>query len=144
LTKEQIEKMVADAEKYKDDDDKHQKRVGAKGKLEQYAYGLRTTIDDPKMKDKVSSTDRETIEKAVKETQSWLESHDSAEAEEYEAKQKELEGQCQPIIMQIYQSAGGAPGGMPGAGGMPDFGGADGGAAPSSGSSAGPKVEEVD
>lgn len=126
-----------------DDDEKHQKRVGAKGKLEQYAYGLRSTIDDPKTKDKVSPSDRETIEKAVKETQSWLESNESADAEVFEAKQKELEGVCQPIIMQIYSAGGGAPGGMPG-GGMPDFGGADGGAAPSSGSSAGPKVEEVD
>lgn len=142
LTKEQIERMVADAEKYKDEDEKHQARVSAKGKLEQYAYGLRTTIDDPKMKDKISSSDRETVEKAIKETTSWLESNDRAEKEEYENKQKELEGQCQPIIMKLYQGAGGAPGGMPG--GMPDFGGEDGGAAPSGGASAGPKVEEVD
>lgn len=94
-----------------DDDEKHQKRVGAKGKLEQYAYGLRSTIDDPKTKDKVSPSDRETIEKAVKETQSWLESNESADAEVFEAKQKELEGVCQPIIMQIYSAGGGAPGG---------------------------------
>jgi len=140
LTKEQIEKMVADAERYKDDDEKHQQRVGAKGKLEQYVYGLKTTIDDPKMKDKVSGGDRETIEKSIKDAQSWLESHESAEKEEFESKQKEVEGVCQPIIMKIYQSSGGAPGG---AGGMPDFGGEE--AAPSSGgSSAGPKVEEVD
>jgi len=139
LTKEQIEKMVADAEKYKDDDEKHQQRVQAKGKLEQYVYGLRTTIDDPKMKDKVTGSDRDTVEKAIKDTQSWLESHDSAEKEEYESKQKEVEGICQPVMMKIYQAGGGAPG----AGGMPDFGGEE--AAPSSsGSSSGPKVEEVD
>jgi L1 cell adhesion molecule like protein len=120
LTKEQIERMVADAEKYKDDDEKHQARVGAKGKFEQYAYGLRTTIDDPKMKDKIDASDRETVEKAVKEAQQWLESNDAAEKEEYESKQKELEGICQPIVMKLYSEAGGAPGGMPG--GMPDFG----------------------
>ena len=142
LTKEQIEKMVADAEKYKDDDEKHAQRVGAKAKLEQYVYGLRTTIDDPKMKDKVSDSDREAVEKAIKEAQSWLESHESAEKEEFESKQKEVEGVCQPIIMKIYQSGGGAPGGM---GGMPDFGGEDAGAS-SAGSqnTAGPRVEEVD
>jgi len=105
-------------------------------------YGLRTTIDDPKMKDKVSSEDKETVEKAIKEAQDWLSSHEGAEKEEYEAKQKEVEGVCQPIVMKIYQQ-GGAPGG---AGGMPDFGGADGGAdsGASSNPSAGPKVEEVD
>lgn len=92
LTKEQIERMVADAEKYKEEDEKHQARVGAKGKLEQYAYGLKTTIDDPKMKDKISGEDRDTIEKIVKDTQDWLSSHESAEKEEFEAKQKEVEG----------------------------------------------------
>jgi heat shock protein 1/8 len=94
------------------------------------------------MKDKISSDDRATVENAVKDAQSWLSSHESAEKEEFESKQKELEGVCQPIIMKLYQGAGGAPGGMPGMGGMPDFGGADGGAeAPPA---AGPKVEEVD
>jgi heat shock protein 1/8 len=57
----------------------------------------------------VSDSDRETIEKAIKETQAWLESHQSAEREVYESKQKELEGQCQPIIMKLYQGAGGVP-----------------------------------
>jgi len=142
LTKEQIERMVADAEKYKAEDEAHQAKVGAKGKFEQYAYGLRTTIDDPKMKDKISSEDRATVESAVKDAQSWLSSHDSAEKEEFEAKQKELEGVCQPIIMKLYQGAGGAPGGMPG--GMPDFGGADGGAGGDAAPASGPKVEEVD
>jgi len=141
LTKEQIERMVADAEKFKEEDDKHAARVSAKGKLEQYVYGLRTTIDDPKMKDKVSSEDRDTIEKQVKETQDWLAANEAADKDTFEAKMKEVEGICQPIVMKIYQSAGGAPGG---AGGMPDFGGADGGADSGAASSAGPKVEEVD
>jgi len=138
LTKEQIERMVAEAEKFKEEDERHAARISAKGKLEQYAYGLRTTIDDPKMKDKISSDDRETIEKAIKETQSWLESHESATKEEFESKQKELESQCQPIVMKLYQSGGGAPGGMP------DFGGDEAPQQSSGGSSAGPKVEEVD
>jgi len=142
LTKEQIERMVSDAEKYKAEDEKHQARMSAKNKLEQYAYGLKTTIDDPKLKDKVTASDRSAIETAVKDIQTWLSSNEHADQEEYEKKQKELEGTCQPIIMKLYQ-AGGAPGGAPG--GMPDFGGdASGGAGGSSGGSSGPKVEEVD
>ena len=68
-----------------------------------------------------------------------------AEKDEFEHKQKELEGVCMPIITKLYQAAGGAPGGMPegfpGAGGAP--GGAPGGAAPGAGGS-GPTIEEVD
>jgi len=121
-------------------------RITAKNKLEQYAYGLKSTINDEKTKGKISDEDKATIEKNITETTKWVESNENASTEEFEHKQKELESACQPIIMKLYQ-AGGGPGGAPG--GMPDFGGAGpqgGGAGPSStgGSSAGPKVEEVD
>lgn len=143
LTKEQIERMVADAERFKAEDEKHAQRVSAKNKLEQYIYGLRTTVSDEKLKDKVSGDDRSTIEKLIKDTQSWLDGNDSASSDEYEAKQKEVEGTAQPIMMKIYQA-----GGAPGVGGMPDFGGEGAGdnegASASAGSSSGPKVEEVD
>lgn len=145
LTKEQIDRMVADAEKFRDDDKKQADRIAAKNKLEQYAYGLKSTLSDEKTKDKISDSDRSTIESAINETTKWVESNENASTEEFEAKQKELEGTAQPIIMKIYQAGGGAPGG--GMGGMPDmgdFGAGAGGAGPSAGSASGPKVEEVD
>ena len=80
--------------------------------------------------------DKEKIEAAVQETLDWLDKNQLAEKDEFEAKQKELEGAVNPIMMKVYQAAGG--GGMP-EGGMP--GGGMGGA-PGGGS--GPTVEEVD
>jgi len=144
LTKEQIERMVADAEKFRDEDKKHADKISAKNKLEQYAYGLKSTLNDEKTKDKISSDDKATIESAITETTKWIESNDHATTEEFEHKQKELESKCQPIIMKLYQAGGMPGGGAPG--GMPDFGGAGPGtgAGPSTGTSAGPKVEEVD
>lgn len=65
----------------------------------------------------------------------WLDKNQLAEKEEFDAKQKEVEAIANPIMTKLYQSAGGAPGDMPG-GGMPDMG------APGAG--AGPTVEEVD
>ena len=77
------------------------------------------------------------------QTISWLDSNQLAEQEEFEHKQKELEGICNPIITKLYQSSGGAP--PPGAGGMPDFSGGAGGAAPGAGQGgSGPTIEEVD
>jgi L1 cell adhesion molecule like protein len=147
LTKEQIDRMVADAEKFREEDKKQADRIAAKNKLEQYAYGLKSTINDEKTKDKISDSDRSTLESAINDTTKWVETNENASTEEFEAKQKELEGTAQPIIMKIYQ-AGGAPGGMGGMPDMGDFGGAAGagaGAGPSTGgSSSGPKVEEVD
>lgn len=61
----------------------------------------------------------------------------SAEKDEFEHQQKELEKVCNPIMTKLYQSAGGVPGGMPG--GFPGAGGAPGG-----GASSGPTIEEVD
>lgn len=90
---------------------------------------------------KLSSEDKETVEKAVEEAIQWLDSNQLAEVDELEDKLKQLESTCSPIISKIYQEggAGGAPGGFPGAGGMPEGGAPGAGAAPSSG--AGPKIE---
>jgi len=145
LSKDQIEKMVREAEQYKADDEKNKSKVEAKNGLENYSYSLRNTIRDEKVTDKLSSEDKAALEKAVDDAIKWLDSNQTAEKEEFEAKQKELEGVAMPIMTKLYQQ-GGAPGGMPGGmpGGFP--GGADGGASsgPSSSSNEGPKIEEVD
>jgi len=141
LSKEEIEKMVKDAEKYKDDDEKQKTRIASKNSLESYAFNIKSTIEDEKLKDKISDDDRKKVLDKVNDTLAWLESNQLAEKEEFDDRQKELEGICNPIITKLYQSAGGAPGGMPG--GMPGgFPGA--GAAPGGGSTGGPTIEEVD
>jgi len=70
----------------------------------------------------------------------WLESNDSAAKDEYEAKQKELEALCNPIVSKLY---GGETGGAAGA--DMDADPHSGHGHPSDGTNAaGPKVEEVD
>lgn len=92
--------------------------------------------------DKITEADKTTIMDKCNEVIRWLDANQLAEKEEYEHKQKELESLCNPIITKLYQSAGGAPGGMPP--GFPGAGGA--GAAPGAGGAAGagPTIEEVD
>jgi len=155
LSKEEIEAMVADAEKYKEEDRKHSERVGAKSALEQYAFSMKNTLSDEKFKDKIDKSDKEKIEKAVKDAIDWVAENEQAEKEEFEKKREELEEVCRPIITKLYQSAGGAggPGGPGGPGGFDPsmFAGAGGGggggeegASTSSGPAKGPKIEEVD
>ena len=144
LSKEDIERMVKEAEKFKVDDDKQRDKVQAKNSLESYAYNMKSTVEDEKIKDKISEEDKTAIAEKCKEVIEWLEKTDTADKEDYETKQKELEAVCNPIITKLYQGAGGAGGGMPG-GGMPGgFPGAPGAAQPSSGESTGPTIEEVD
>jgi len=145
LSKEEIERMVNEAEKYKAEDEEATARITAKNGLESYSYNLRNSINDEKLADKFEAADKTKLETAVNETISWLDSSQEASKEEYEEKQKELESVANPIMQKLYGSAGGAPGGFPGAGGFP--GGAPGGAPggfPGAGGEDGPSVEEVD
>ena len=68
LSKDEIDSMVKDAEKYAEEDKKHQDTISAKNGLESYAYSMRNTVSDEKMKDKISEEDRTIIENAVNET----------------------------------------------------------------------------
>merc|ERR1712142_390893 len=145
LSKEEIERMVNDAEKFKDEDNKQKERIAAKNGLESYIFNLKTTIDDEKMADKISADDKKLISDKCDEAIKWLDANQLAEVEEFSEKQKEVEAVCNPIITKLYQSAGGAPGGMPDMGGMPGgMPGAGGAGGASGGSGSGPTIEEVD
>merc|ERR1711892_1264892 len=143
LSKEEIERMVNDAEKFKAEDEKQKDRISSKNGLESYCFNMKTTLDDGKVKDKISEDDMKTITDKCDEAIKWLDANQLAEVEEFNDKQKEVEGVCNPIITKLYADAGGAPGGMPDMGGMGGMPGA--GAAPGAGAGgAGPTIEEVD
>ena len=136
LSKEDIERMVQEAEKYKAEDEEHKKKIEAKNGLENYAYNMKNTMNDDNVGGKIDADDKAKITAAVEETISWLDGNQTAEIDEFEDKLKELEGICNPIISKMYQGAGGA---APDMGGMGGDAGAEGpGAGP------GPKIEEVD
>merc|ERR1711934_127679 len=136
LSQSEIDRMVQEAEKYRAEDEANKSKIEAKNGLENYCFTMRNTLQEEKLKEKFEGDDKDNIEKAVQETLDWLDKNQLAEKDEFEAKQKELEGIVNPIMMKVYQAAGGS-GGMP-EGGMPGAGGA----APGGGG--GPTVEEVD
>lgn len=140
LSKEEIDRMVNDAEKYKAEDEAQKERITAKNQLESYSFNMKSTVEDDNLKGKISEDDKKTIVDKCNEVIAWLDSNQLAEKEEYDHKQKELEGVCNPIITKLYQ-AGGAPGG---AGGMPNFGAGGAPGASEGGSGGGPTIEEVD
>ena len=143
LSKEEIERMLAEAEKYKAEDEAEAGRIGAKNGLESYAYSLKNTLSDSKVDEKLDAADKEKLKAEIDKTVAWLDENQQATKEEYEEHQKELEAVANPIMMKFYGAgeggAGGMPGGMPGGpGGFPGAGGAQGG------HDDGPTVEEVD
>mgnify|MGYP002721906236 FL=1 len=136
LSKEDIERMIAEAEKYKAEDDAAAERIGAKNGLESYAYNLRNSLNEEAFASKLDAADKDKLKKSIDETIEWLDASQEASLDEYKDKQKELEEISNPIMQKAYGAAGGAPGGP---GGFP---GADAGAAP--GGDSGPQVEEID
>merc|ERR1712107_398441 len=122
LSKDDVERMVAEAEKYKAEDEAYKGKVEAKNALESYVFNIRNTLNDDNIGEKLETGDKE---KSV-----------------YKGKQKEVEAVVNPIMTKMYQQAGGA-GGMPGGFDPSQFAGAGGaaGAAPGAGE---PKVEDID
>ena len=140
LSQADIDRMVADAEKYKAQDEEARKKIEAKNSFEGYCYGVRNSING-ELASKVQPDDKKEIERIVKEALDWIDSNQDADASTYESKQKEYEGKLMPLMQKIYAQAGGAPGGID----PSMFAGAGAaGAGPSAGGSSGPTVEEVD
>merc|ERR1712054_586075 len=112
LTEEEIERMVREAEEFAEEDAKVKERVDKRNGLEGYAYNLRNSLNDEEkgIADKIEEEDKETLEEAIKEVLDWLDENQEADAEEYEEKQKSLEGIANPIMQKVYAAGGGAPG----------------------------------
>merc|ERR1739847_141347 len=90
LSKEDIEKMVADAEEFKGEDDKQKERIAAKNGLESYCFNMKSTMEDEKLKDKIDESDKKTIMDKCNEVIAWLDANQTAEEDEYKDKQKEV------------------------------------------------------
>lgn len=135
LSKEDIERMVNEAEQYRSEDEQQRERISAKNALESYCFNMKSTMEDEKIKDKIEASDKEKVMSKCSEVISWLDANQLAEKEEFADKQKELEAICNPIVTKLYQSGGAPPGGFPGADGARPNPGAGG---------AGPTIEEVD
>ena len=113
LSKEDIERMVAEGEQYKEEDELHKKKVEAKNALENYIYSIKNTLADEKTKDKFDDTDRGTLEAKVEELLKWMEDNADAETEAYQEKQKELEKIANPIMQKMHESSPPSADGMP-------------------------------
>ncbi|CAF1054324.1 unnamed protein product [Didymodactylos carnosus] len=141
LSKDEIERMVSDAEKYKKEDEVQRDRITAKNSLESYCFNMKTTMSDDKLAGKISDGDKAKVTSTIDDALKWLEANQLAEKDEFEHKLKDVEKICSPIMTKLYQGEGGAagPGGMPGG-----FPGAGAGGHGGKGGASGPTIEEVD
>ena len=97
LSAEEIQRMVNEAEKYKDEDEKQRERISAKNSLESYAFNMKSTMEDDKVKDKVSKQEHEDIISKCEEVIDWIDKNQTAEQEEFISQQENLERICTRI-----------------------------------------------
>lgn len=100
--------MIKESEKYKAEDDAIKQKIDAKNALENYAFSVRNSLKDEKLKDKFTPEERSRLEELVDQTFKWIESNQNEEPEMYKNKQSKLEEAFNPIMTKIYQQTGGA------------------------------------
>ncbi|PSN49645.1 Heat shock 70 kDa protein cognate 4 [Blattella germanica] len=104
LTKEQIDRMVREADQYQQEDDKQKERIAAKNSLESYCFSLKNTVEDTRLKNKISDSDRDVVMQRCNSVISWLDTNQMAEKDEFEHQRKELERICMPIMKKLHMS----------------------------------------
>merc|ERR1712018_8620 len=135
LSKEEIEKMVEDSEKFKAEDEKQKERVDAKNHLESYCFNIKSSLEDNSVKDKFPESDRKMMTDTCNDAIAWLEKNQMAEVDEFKDKQKELENKFNPIMKNLYGNNQQSGTGSCGAQNNKGFGAQTNG---------GPTIEEVD
>jgi len=119
LSKEDVEKMTADAEKYAKEDEQFKQKVEAKNALENYCYSMKNTLSEDTVKSKVNESQLSAAMNAITEALGWLERNQLAEKDEFDDQRKSVEKACQPVVASL-SSAGGAAAATGGAGGAPN------------------------
>ena len=102
LSKGEIDRMVADAEKYKKEDEMQQEKIAARNSLESYVYSVKQTAEDPNVVNKLNADDLEIVKNKTQEVMAWLDRNSMADKEEYEEKQKDLQQVCSPIMAKLH------------------------------------------
>ena len=104
LSKEEVKRMIDEAETFKNEDNAHRERVKAKNNLESYTFQAKNAVEESTAKEKLSEQDVHTVEETVKNALNWLDNNQTASKEEFEHQLGEVEKVCKPIIMKLYQS----------------------------------------
>jgi L1 cell adhesion molecule like protein len=141
LSQAEIQRMVNDAEQYREEDEQARERVNARNRLEAYAYSCKQAVENYNGS-AISSSDKSTVINACEETQKWLDRNQLADQGEIDHQYQTLEKKCQKIMTKMHTGGGGG-----GGGGQQQYGrrqSQNGNGQGNDDNWGGPRVEEVD
>ena len=122
LSKEDIDRMVNEAEKFKDEDNKQKEKISTRNNLENYIFSVKQAIENGS--DKLTPAEKEAVSKECDKALKWLDNNTLAEKDEFQHRLDELQKVCSPTMMKMH--------------------GADNQQSSGPGTSRGPTVEEMD
>ena len=105
LSADDIQRMVDEAEQFKDDDERMKKQFESKNNLENYLYQVKKSIDEEPMKTKLTDEDRNIVSSKIADIQTWCDENMNATTEENDSQRTELESIFMPIMTKMYQDA---------------------------------------
>jgi len=98
LSKEEVEKMLKDAEKYSEEDQKLKEKIESKNSLENITYQMKSMLDDENVSKNLDTSLKEELSKEVSDIISWLDKNPNEEKELYESKKIEFQNKMKPIL----------------------------------------------
>jgi heat shock protein 1/8 len=111
LSKAEIDRMLSDAEKYREADEKTQKRIQARNQFESYIFGCKQAVEEAPA-GKLSDDDKKIVRDKCTSELAWLDANTLAEKEEFEDRLKETQKVCAPVMAKMHQQGGGGAGGQ--------------------------------
>ncbi|XP_030198901.1 heat shock 70 kDa protein-like [Gadus morhua] len=105
LSKEDIERMVQEADQYKVEDEQQRENIEAKNALGSYAFNMKSSLREDNLKYRVSEEDRKKVEEKCEQAILWMENNQLAEKEEYQHQLNELKKLCIPLIPMMINFA---------------------------------------
>ena len=108
LSRDEIERMLKDAETFKQEDEKQRDRVTSKNKLESYIFSVKQALDENRTSS-ISSSEKSKVEEACNKELKWLDANQTADKDEYEFHYKELHRKCSPIMSRMHSNSSNGP-----------------------------------
>nr|ANA11230.1 heat shock protein 70 [Dastarcus helophoroides] len=109
LSKADIDRMLEEAEKYRNEDEKQRERITARNQLEGYIFSVKQAAEDAPS-DRLPEEDKKFVADKCSSALTWLDANQLAEKDEFEDKLKELQKECSPVMMKLHQGAAGSKG----------------------------------
>ena len=104
LSKEEINKMVAEARQFQEEDDKRKETIRVRNNFESYIYSMKTVMNDHRNITKISNKDKQSMNDIINKNIKWFDSNQDLSIDKYGTQRKIIENICNPIIKRLYET----------------------------------------